>query len=113
VVVARTFLGQLLGFIPRRHPWPGGALGIPRCGRVHTFGVNRPLDVIFCDRDGRTVRVVAALVPNRLSPPAPGAYWAWEADAGTLAAHVKPGDIVVLTAALAATEPSDTSNGGE
>lgn len=96
-VLARTLIGQLLGFIAhRRNPWPDGALGIPNCDRVHTFFVARPLDLAFCDREGRVLQVITALPSNRLGPRVFGAKTVWESEAGGIAPSVSVGDILAL-----------------
>ena len=78
---------------------PGRVLGLPRCTAVHTFFVRQPLDLAFCDRDGRVLRVVAALKPFRVGPRVRGAAMVWEGRAGTLAPWVAAGDRVECDAA--------------
>ncbi len=73
---------------------PGEALGLPHCAAVHTFFVRQPLDIVFCDREGRVLRVVAARKPFQVGPSVRGAAMAWEARAGTLAPWVAPGDLL-------------------
>jgi uncharacterized protein len=46
----------------------GGAFVISPCRQVHTFGMRFPIDVIWCDGDGRILRA-ATLRPWRLSRP--------------------------------------------
>jgi uncharacterized membrane protein (UPF0127 family) len=58
-----------------------GALVLRPCRQVHTFGMRFPLDVAFCDRDGRVVRVYR-LARGRISPVVFRARWAFEARAG-------------------------------
>jgi hypothetical protein len=65
IVVARSPLRRLLGLALRGRP-PGYALLLPRCRSVHTFGMRFPLDLVWLDRDGRTVRVDAAVPPCRV-----------------------------------------------
>jgi hypothetical protein len=65
VVVARSRRARLLGLALRRRP-PGHALLLPRCRSVHTFGMRFPLDLIWLDRDGRVLRVDAAVPPGRV-----------------------------------------------
>jgi hypothetical protein len=45
---------------------------------VHTFGVRAPIDVFFCDRSGRVLRVTRALRPRRVSAWVWGARWTIE-----------------------------------
>jgi uncharacterized membrane protein (UPF0127 family) len=72
---------------------------------VHTAGVRVRLDVVFCDRSGRVIAIVADLRPWRLAwcrGTAGRAGLAWEAAAGTLAPYVHPGDVLALVSAAAA-----------
>lgn len=49
-----------------------GVLVLRPCRNVHTFGMRFPIDVVFCDRDGRVLRT-ATLGRGRISP------WVWRA----------------------------------
>ena len=73
-------------------PEDGGML-FTRTGSIHTFFMRFPIDVVFCDRDMRVLKVVRGLGPWRT---------AWtrrakvvvELPAGTAA--VEPGDRLLL-----------------
>jgi uncharacterized protein len=82
--LARTSGERRRGLIGRERLWPGGALIIPRCRQVHTFGMRFPIDVVFIDRSGSVVRVCRELSPRRLSPFVPRARRAIELEAGTV-----------------------------
>lgn len=58
-----TGLRRLIGlaFAP-----PRGALWIPRCRSVHTFGMRYALDLFWLDGEGRVVRVDRGVPPRRL-----------------------------------------------
>jgi uncharacterized membrane protein (UPF0127 family) len=43
------------------------ALWISPCPGVHTLGMRYPIDVIFCDGDGRIVSIVESLRPGRVA----------------------------------------------
>ncbi|MGH9027282.1 MAG: DUF192 domain-containing protein [Acidimicrobiia bacterium] len=58
-----------------------GALVLRPCRQVHTFGMRFPLDVAFCDGDGRVLRTYQ-LAAWRISPIVFRARWAVEARAG-------------------------------
>ena len=82
-------LRGLLGRPPLRGD--EGLLLVP-CASVHTFGMTRPIDVIYLDRDWRIVRIVAGLQPRRVS-------WAWRAVAtlevaAGAAAALAPGQLL-------------------
>src|SRR3954471_10349664 len=65
VVHEATTLGaRLLGLAFMSPPPPDHALLLPNCRSVHTFGMRFPIDVIFLDDHGRTLRVERA-VPSR------------------------------------------------
>jgi uncharacterized membrane protein (UPF0127 family) len=61
-----------------------GALVLRPCRQVHTFGMRFPIDVIWCRRDGRVLRI-ATLVPQRISRPVLRARSVIEAASGAAA----------------------------
>ena len=64
VVEATTLRARLRGLAGR--PLPAHALHLPRCRSVHTFGMRFPLDLVWLDGAGRTVRVDRAVPPRRV-----------------------------------------------
>lgn len=58
-----------------------GVMVLRPCRNVHTFGMRFPIDVAFCDGDGRVLRR-SSLVPRRISPLVVRAAYALEAEAG-------------------------------
>ena len=44
-----------------------GVIVLEPCRQVHTFGMRFPIDVAFCAADGRVLRIVAEMVPGRVS----------------------------------------------
>jgi hypothetical protein len=50
------------GRVPR-----GMALWLAPCSAIHTFGLPRSIEVAFCDRSGRILRLVAPVEPHRLA----------------------------------------------
>jgi uncharacterized protein len=58
-----------------------GALVLPSCRHVHTFFMRFPIDIAFCDRNGRVLRTVC-LRPWRVSPVVRNAAFAIEAESG-------------------------------
>lgn len=82
-------LRGLLGRPPLRAD--EGLLLVP-CASVHTFGMTRPIDVVYLDRDWRILRIVAGLRPGRVS-------WTWRAVAtlelaAGAAAALMPGQVL-------------------
>lgn len=89
VLRAGSFAARARGLLWGRHSRAGAILALQPCAAVHTFGMRRPIDVVFTDREGRVTRVCAPLRPCRiaLAPRAATARAgiAWEAPAGIAA----------------------------
>ncbi len=66
VPLACTRSSRTLGLALLERSRAGEGLLIPRCRSVHTFGMRFPLDVLFIDRDGLTVRIERQVPPGRL-----------------------------------------------
>lgn len=95
VILATGPVSLFWGAMGRGIP-PGTVLGLTPCDWVHTFFVPHPLDIVYCDADGRILRVDAAAPPNRLLRRAPGAKTVWESRAGTLSPFVAAGGGLIL-----------------
>ena len=56
------------------------------CGakQVHTFGMDRPIDVAFCDKEWNVLHVARSMPPNRLGRVVLKAHYAIEAHSGAL-----------------------------
>jgi uncharacterized membrane protein (UPF0127 family) len=89
--LAATPWARLRGLIGRP-PSPTPLLLVP-ARSVHTFGMRRPIDVVFLDAELRVLRVVRGLRPGRVAG-ARGAVAALELVAG--AATLEPGDRLAL-----------------
>ena len=63
--VARGFWERLLGLAWSRSP-RAGALLLPRCRSVHTFGMRFALDLFWLDARGEIVRVDRGVRPWRI-----------------------------------------------
>jgi uncharacterized protein len=81
IVVARSFRARLFGLAFRRRARADRALLLPRCRSVHTFGMRFALDLVWLDREGRTIALDEAVPPLRLRIQ-PGAAAVIEAPAG-------------------------------
>jgi protein-S-isoprenylcysteine O-methyltransferase Ste14/uncharacterized membrane protein (UPF0127 family) len=81
---AHTHWTRLRGLLGTRRLEPGQGLWIKPSNQVHMFGMRYPIDVVFLDDDGRALRLVHALQPNRISPRVAGASDVLELPAGTL-----------------------------
>jgi uncharacterized membrane protein (UPF0127 family) len=56
----------LLGLSGLERSEAGAGLLIPRCARVHTFGMRFDLDLFFLDAEGRPLAVRFGVPPRRL-----------------------------------------------
>lgn len=63
---ATGFAARLLGLAGLRAVPTGHALLLPRTRSVHTFGMRVPIDLVWCDGDGRVVRIDEGVRPGRL-----------------------------------------------
>jgi hypothetical protein len=63
--VARNVFARARGLLGRSTLLGGEGLMLPRTRAVHTHFMRFPIDVVFVDRDGVVIRVVAALQPWR------------------------------------------------
>jgi hypothetical protein len=89
---ARSAWERLRGLLGRRPLAGDEALLLERCASVHTFGMGYPIDLAFLDREGRVLRIVAAVKPRRVAL-RPGARATLEMAAGAAAAlGLRPGD---------------------
>ena len=94
--VARGPRAQFVGWMGRRRITEDEALGLPRCGAIHTFFMRVPLDAAYCDAAGRVLHVARDLRPFVIGPRIAGASMVWEARAGVLAPYVSAGDVLAV-----------------
>jgi len=66
VTVARGLLQRTRGLAWRKSIPAGDALQINGCRSIHTFGMRFPLDLLWLDQQGRTIRVDYDVQPRRL-----------------------------------------------
>lgn len=81
VQVCESLLERGRGLLLRRCPGRRDAMLLQPCSTVHTLGMAYRIDVVFCDGEGRILRIVERLPPFRITH-CPGAAVAWEARAG-------------------------------
>jgi uncharacterized membrane protein (UPF0127 family) len=72
LVRANSFFKRLLGLIAQRTIEPSHALWLKPCSGVHTFGMRFSIGVFFIDEQGKIVKTIARLQPNRIA-------WCWRA----------------------------------
>jgi len=79
------------GLLGRTETVAAGAFVLCGAKQVHTFGLDRPIDVALCDRWWNVLHVARNMRPNRIGRPCLRAYYAIETIAGALA-PVRAGD---------------------
>lgn len=67
VRLAETVGARMRGLVGRPPLGPGEGLLLVPASQVHTFGMSYAIDVVFCDRDMRVLRVLRSLPPRRVS----------------------------------------------
>ncbi len=74
-----------------------GVLVLEPCRQVHTFRMRFAIDVAFCTADGRVLRLVAPMVPGRMSRVVWRARRALEGEAGCFDRwNVRVGDVLAV-----------------
>jgi hypothetical protein len=84
VKLAKSFLTRLRGLLGCKNLTDHEGILIVPCRQVHTIGMAFPIDVIFINRQGIIVKVVAGLKPYR-SASAKSAFYTLEVAAGMAA----------------------------
>ena len=93
VALADRWLPRLRGLLGRTRLDPGEGLLLTPCGSVHMLGMRFAIDVALLDADRWVVSVHPGLQPGWNLAARPGARYALELPAGTLAATgTVPGD---------------------
>jgi len=65
--IADTFVKSLLGLMGKSSLKEGQALWINPCQSIHTFWMRFPIDVMFLDKEGLVVHLIACMKPFRVS----------------------------------------------
>ena len=108
--IAATFRTRLRGLLGRPGLGPGEGLLIRPTNSIHTFFMRFPIDVVFLDRSGVVVKLVANLRPWRVAF-APRGRDAVELRAGEADARgIRVGDRLSVRTALAL-QPQGASAG--
>lgn len=81
---ARSLKERRQGLIGSPPLKPGQALIIDATFQVHTFQMDFPIDVVFCDKNWVVRHMVRSMVPRRVSRLVPSARYAIELPAGTI-----------------------------
>ena len=81
--------------IGRAHIVSSGAFVLCGAKQIHTFGLDRSIDVALCDRDWRVLHVARRMPPNRFGRIVRKGHYAVETASGALEGVVK-GDRLTL-----------------
>lgn len=92
---ARGWRAKRRGLLAHEALAEGEALLLGRAPHVHTIGMGFPIDVVFCDREGRVLRIARRMPPGRYSPLVLRARYTLELAAGG-ADEVEVGDTLVF-----------------
>jgi len=82
VYLANSVYARLIGLLGTTGSDPTMALWFVPCSSIHTFGMNYPIDALYLDGDGRVVRILQGLEPNRVLMPVPSVKSVLELPAG-------------------------------
>jgi uncharacterized membrane protein (UPF0127 family) len=86
-----------IGLLLRKNVEPGEGLWIDHCSAIHTMMMRASIDVFFLDKDGRVLRILVAVEPNRLALVCRDAVAVVELGAqGSVARDVLVGDRLIL-----------------
>jgi uncharacterized protein len=90
--VARGMRGRAAGLLGRDRSSVTGAVVFRPCRQIHTIGMRFPIDVAFCDRDGRVLRT-STVAPWRVTRVVWRSGFVVEAAAGSFDRWtLRPGD---------------------
>ena len=92
-----SFLHRAVGLLARTTIRPDEGVWITSCRAIHTIGMRVAIDVIFVNSEGRVIRAVHDVKPNRIALSCPGANAVVELGSGALhEVDVLPGDLLEL-----------------
>lgn len=95
--LADSFWARGRGLLGRASLPVGEGLVLVPASSIHCIGMAFPIDVLHLGRDGRVLKVVHNLRPNRLGPLVWRSHSVVELPVGTaMAAGTEPGDLVEL-----------------
>lgn len=95
--VANDVWSRFIGLLGRKGLEPGEGLVIIPCNSVHMVGMRFALDIVHLDKEGKVLRVLPNLKPNRVGPLVWRSHVTLELPVGTIAASgTVPGDQILL-----------------
>jgi protein-S-isoprenylcysteine O-methyltransferase Ste14/uncharacterized membrane protein (UPF0127 family) len=97
LIRAESGISRTVGLLCKSDFQPGQSLLIPECNRVHTFGMQYAIDVVFLDSDNRIVYIIENMKPRRVSRSVKNARSVLELPAGMCEKYgLKDGDLLDL-----------------
>ena len=87
IIVAQHFWQRLFGLIGKKSISREEGFFIPRCRRVHTWGMRFPIDVVFINGSNYVIAVVENLGPWKISAPIKNVWGCLELKAGGAREH--------------------------
>jgi uncharacterized membrane protein (UPF0127 family) len=97
IEVAATAAQRAKGLLGRDCLSEGEGLLFKGCSSLHTFFMQFPIDIIYADRQGKVLRVAAAVRPFKLVRAPLRAYYAIELPVGAIrSSDTRVGDLLRL-----------------
>jgi uncharacterized membrane protein (UPF0127 family) len=100
--LASSFAARFMGLMFRARLEEGGGILLTSSSSIHSFFMRFRFDALYLDREGRVVKVVAAMRPWRMSLGGKGAKHTLELPAGSAErTATRAGDMLVFEAPAA------------
>lgn len=97
IPISQTFWSRFKGLLGKKHFTAGEGMLLRPCCQVHTFFMAFAIDVVFLDKKGEIVELVANLIPGRLSPLYLKSYQVLELPTGTIEEKfLQKGDVLEI-----------------
>lgn len=77
IEICNTFFKRLVGFMFRKKKITIGKC-FPNCNSIHTFFMFQKIDVIFCDKNMKIIKIYKSFPKNRIILPVKNAYYTFE-----------------------------------
>lgn len=97
VKIANTFFSRLRGLLPKNIKSKDHILVLMPCKCIHTFGMSYAIDVIFVSKEGRILKIINDMKPNRWSPIIKNSQYVIEIESGIFSnLGIEEGDQIML-----------------
>ncbi|MEA4831290.1 hypothetical protein SDC9_103703 [bioreactor metagenome] len=99
VKIANTFIKRLVGLLKTESLASHGGMLISPCNKIHTLGMQYPIDVLFLSSDGEIIDIISSMQAGKVSPMIKGADHVLELSPGAAASRgLKKGDYLTIPA---------------